>query len=90
MTAPCTIALTPDGLFALTIPSPSGGEQTIEIPFTIEGFLALRRILIAREVAPKAKLGTDAEPTQSLVQEWLRHHAPKPKEVDLSAIEIEI
>lgn len=56
------------------IPSPvEGREQTLRIPATAEGVRILRRIVSSEgHLSYGKKLGTAAEPTQALVDAWLR------------------
>lgn len=67
------ITLAPHGGFYLHLPSTcvEGASHRVEVPFTLTGLSALRRILREREVAPLAKLGEDASPIQAQVDAWL-------------------
>lgn len=74
MTA-CTIHAEGRAL-VLTIPSPKEGlSHSVEVPCTLPGVKLLHRILTKRAAwnSPMpAYLGTDASPTQLMVEEWLR------------------
>jgi len=70
------------------IPSPSGGEQSVTIPLTLEGLRILKRILSAephREFG--TRLGTPAEPTQALVNAWLRSERQRTLATEVSDVE---
>lgn len=67
------------------IPSPSGGEQLIHVPCTLDGVRILKRILSApAHYAHGTKLGTEREPTQSLVNEWLKAERQRQREAEAS------
>ncbi|HEY9155563.1 MAG TPA: hypothetical protein VIM69_10550 [Opitutaceae bacterium] len=82
------------GDLACEIPSPSGGTQHITIPLSLDGLRILKRILSApshRDFG--AKLGTDCEPTQALVNEWLKAERQRQRESEakiLDDLELEI
>lgn len=76
------------------IASPSGGTQAVLIPMTLDGLRILKRILSApAHHSFGTKLGTEAEPTQALVNAWLRAERQRnlSQEVkDLEDLELEI
>lgn len=76
------------------IPSPSGGTQSILIPMTLDGVRILKRILSAQpHHAHGKKLGTESEPTQALINEWLKAERQRnlAKEVEkIEDLELEI
>lgn len=85
------IELSPTGGFRLIIPAVLGVfTHSVDIPCTWQGMMALRRLLIERERAPFARLGTPASPTQAMINEWLRLNPPPPVTDNDDEIEINI
>lgn len=69
----------PSGGFVLHIPSTSMGTTKLEVPATDAGLKIIRAILHAREIATSVyelRIGTKAQPTQSMVDAWLRANKP--------------
>ena len=95
LTRQLRVGLSASGEIALTIPSPSGGDHTVEVPCTADGLRLLRTTLQEHSRAPDAAtLGTAASPTQCDVDALLRAFKPKPRpkapapaEVDLDALD---
>ena len=67
----CSISLSSAGGFALTIPSPAGGDQVINVPADLNGLRLIRKILSARKSHHDPRLGSWAEPAQSMIDHWL-------------------
>lgn len=102
MTPSVTITNSPQGGFTLHIPSTSMGTTQIEIPFSFAGLKVMHLILQAREAAQSVhdlRIGTKAQPTQSMVEAWLRANKatkpevvkkkkPSPYGIDLEGIEL--
>lgn len=91
-----TVALAGANLL-VTVPSPvEGRSHVLEIPLTVGGLKALRKLLQNREHAADRRLATPASPTQQMVQEWLaeerRISATKPlfEGLDLSSIDLDL
>lgn len=62
----------------LHVPSAREGsdlEYSITFPCTSQGAKALRRAIMERQVKPHGLLGTDASPTQQMVEAWLAEDA---------------
>lgn len=86
-----TVGLSPEGGLLLFLPSTSGDGHSIKLPAGETGYALLLRILQARQQQALAPLGSEARPTQYLVDEWLRHHKPtKPSPLPGWADELEI
>ena len=73
------VRLTPEGKLAVCAPHAFSGREFV-VPFSIEGLAVLHTVLKrAAEVGPdsdKGKIGYEANPTQALVDEWLRNNSP--------------
>lgn len=76
----CTITLAPSGALALSIPSPSGRTQTVEVPCTVEGLRVIRNVLQDRAQEGPKTLGTRSEPTASQIAEFLAEQARDAEE----------
>ena len=75
-----TISLSGQGL-ALTFPSDvSGRTHTLEVPMNIGGLQIIRKALMARQREEDRRLGTQASPTQAMVEEWLATERRERKE----------
>lgn len=88
----CSLSLSPSGDLLLSIPSPTGEAQTVLVPFSVEGLRVIRKVLLARESEPDQRLGHWSEPTQSMVEAFLRNEREtKAKSfVDKYDIQLEI
>lgn len=72
----CKIALAPSGAFALTIPSPSGGERTIELPITLGGLKILEKVLRKQaDLSAIKTIGTEASPIAYDIAKYLAKQA---------------
>lgn len=70
----CRVAIAPSGNLSLTLPSPSGGEHTVEIPWTEKGIDQFRRILREQAKATQTRertLGTPASPNAYQIERFL-------------------
>lgn len=65
------ITLAPSGALRLRVESFTGASNHIEVPLTVGGLSIIKKILQARANGTKAHLGTDAQPTQEMVRQWL-------------------
>lgn len=85
----------------LHIPSARDGstlEYSITFPCTAQGAKSLRRAIMERDKQPHGLLGTDASPTQRMVEEWLAngHEVVRPQtrieavasKIDTSSIDL--
>ncbi len=59
--------------------------HTVSLPCDVNGLRVLKLMLRAKELQPKPKLGTSNQPTQRMVDEFLRN---KQLEEDLKEIEV--
>ena len=84
----CTIALTPEGRFAVHIPG-AGAGHTVQLPCNLAGLEALRTMLQERQRAPAAKIGTPGAPIQYLIDQWLKD-APKRLPEELEELELDL
>lgn len=68
------VALDANGQLAMTIPHRiyGGFDHTITLPCDENGLRLMRRILAAR-ASGKVKIGQDGNPTQSVVELWLKN-----------------
>jgi hypothetical protein len=77
MTARYEVSLGPKGGLLLHIPEPEGYPDghlySVELPFTQQGMLFIRRTLKAHEENPGGKIvAAKRSPTQIQVEEWLK------------------
>lgn len=76
------IRLNRNGELTLSIPGkPDKRGHDVVIPLTVDGLAVIRQILLAdrrdREAGRIPSFATEAAPTQEMVKEYLRRHAPK-------------
>lgn len=70
----CNVKISPSGNLSLTIPSPTGGEHTVELPWTTKGMEQLRRILREQARATQRReltLGAPASPSAYQIERFL-------------------
>lgn len=76
-----------DGNMHARIPSAlENREQVVSIPVTLDGLRILKRILVASDRGT-AKLGHEAEPTQALVNEWLKAERQRQLATEVKGLE---
>lgn len=78
------IALTPSGALILT--GPSG--QHFTVPSSPIGLTVIKRVLQAQAEAREAdwRFGSPANPTQALIDEWLRHDAENKRLAEIERL----
>lgn len=65
--------------------------HAVHIPATLKGIKCLQRLLRARQDRTRTdkRIGTDASPTQSMIDAWLKAHAHDDgEELDLGEISL--
>ena len=92
------IRLTPSGQFAVRITGPTGRTRELILPCTLDGTLALRRLLQERQrTSVPPRTGEPGAPTQYEIEAWLRNNEvkrpepPKAKaapQIDLTQIKL--
>ena len=81
------LTLNASGEMLAIIPSAiEGRDQVVSIPASLDGLRILKRILVARDRG-SAKLGEAAEPTQALVNEWLKAERQRQLSSEVAKIE---
>lgn len=64
------------------------GGHSVTVPCSLAGLIFLRGVLHAQARAPEAKIGTEAKPTQSMVEAFLATHKIAPAPAALTAAQI--
>lgn len=67
-----TIQLSPQGSIQAYIPGDRSLGHWVDIPLDLNGLEVLKYILTRRDSAKRKIVGTDASPTQAMIDDWLK------------------